>query len=191
MQLLTKRKFSAIGTALTKAGFSSEIAQGFDEVLTSEDLEFMLDELLFEGEPELIEDFLGAPLDIVDKQNVDDLISELQDHPLVQANKVKREQDNLLQEMKPGQLDKKQRIEHFKELDKLSKKQEKILADTNPLLIYRTKQDGRVDDLICLPDEGGVWRKNDPRRPIIPKNRHPGCRCEWENAVTGELLGQF
>jgi len=76
-------------------------------------------------------------------------------------------------------------------LDKLSDKQQEVLADTNPVLIYRTKKDGRVDDLICLPDEGKVWRKDDPTRPVIPRDRHPGCRCEWEDAITGELLGQF
>lgn len=188
---MPRKNLSAIGTALVKAGLSSEFAQGFDEVLTSDDLEFMLDELLFEDEPDLVEDFLGAPLDTFDERNVDDLISELQDHPLVKNNQLKREQENLLSKMKPGMLDKKQRIEKFKELDKLSEKQQEVLADTNPLLIYRTKQDGNVDDLICLPDEGKVWRKNDPTRPVIPRDRHPGCRCEWEDAITGELLGQF
>jgi len=189
--LLPRKNLSAIGTALVKAGLSAEFAQGFDEALTSEDLEFMLDELLFEDEPDLVEDFLGAPLDTFDERNVDDLISELQDHPLVKNNQLKREQENLLSKMKPGMLDKKQRIEKFKELDKLSDKQQEVLADTNPVLIYRTKKDGRVDDLICLPDEGKVWRKDDPTRPVIPRDRHPGCRCEWEDAITGELLGQF
>ena len=191
MLSLPRKNLSAIGSALVKAGLSTEFAQGFDEALTGDDLEFMVDELLFEGEPDLVTDFLGQPINTFDKRNVDDLISDLLDHPLVKTNAVKRQQNQVLEEMKPGLLDQKQRIKKFKELKKLSQKQEKNLEDTNPLLIYRTKQDGRVDDTICLPDEGEVWRKNDPTRPVIPRDRHPGCRCEWEDAISGELLGQF
>jgi len=188
---LPRKNLSAVGTAIVKAGLSTEFAQGFDEVLTGDDLEFMLDELLFEDEPDLVEDFLGQPIDNFDERNIDDLISELQQHPLVKAIETKNRQNQVLESMKPGKLDQKQRIEKFKQLKKLSQQQEKNLQDINPLLIYRTKQDGRVDDTICLPDEGEVWRMNDPTRPVIPRDRHPGCRCEWEDAVTGELLGQF
>lgn len=191
MNVLLQRNPSAIATALVKAGLSTEFAQGFDEALTGDDLEFMLDELLFEDEPDLVEDFLGQPIDNFDERNIDDLISELQEHPLVKTIETKNRQNQVLESMKPGKLDQKQRIEKFKELKKLSQEQEKNLQDTNPLLIYRTKQDGRVDDTICLPDEGEVWRMNDPSRPVIPRDRHPGCRCEWEDAITGELLGQF
>ena len=192
MTTLEKRNHSAIASALIKAGFSSEFAEGFDEVLTSEDLEFMLDELLFENEqPDLVEDFLGAPLDVFDERNVDDLILDLQSHPLVQGNKIKNEQDELLSEMKPGMLDKDQRKDHQKALDKLSKDQDKNFENTDLVLIYRTQQDGRVDDLHCLPLEGDVYLKSDPNRPRIPRDLHPGCRCYWEDAVTAENLGQF
>ncbi|MCZ6582894.1 MAG: hypothetical protein O6761_06960 [Thaumarchaeota archaeon] len=188
---MPRKDLSAVGTALVKAGMSTEFAQGFDAILTGDDLEFMLDELLFEDEPDLVEDFLGQPIDTFDKQNIDDLISELQEHPLVKTIETKNRQNQVLEQMKPGKLDQKQRIKKFKELKKLSQEQEKNLEGTNLLLIYRTKQDGRVDDLICLPDEGEVYRMNDPNRPVIPRDRHPGCRCEWEDALTGELLGQF
>ena len=175
-----------------KAGLSSEFAIGFDEVLTSDELEFMLDDLLFQNpQPDMVQDFLGAPLDTFDDRNVDDLISELQDHPLVRASNVKSKQDKLLSEMGPGKLTKEERSEHFKELDNLSKEQDDILRNSEIVLIYRTQQDGKVDDIICLPLEGEVFMKNDPNRPIIPRGQHPGCRCYWEDAITGENLGQF
>lgn len=191
MNILSKRNHSAVASAIIKAGFSSEFAQGFDEVLTGDDLESMLDDLLFDNEPDLVDDFLGAPLDIFDQRNVDDLISELQDHPLVQGNRIKNEQNKLLSEMGPGKLDKDQRKQHQKQLDELSKEQDKNFENTDLLLIYRTRQDGRVDDIICLPLEGEPFFRNDPNRPIIPRGLHPGCRCFWEDAVTGENLGQF
>jgi len=110
---LARRNHSAIASALIKTGFSSEFAQGFDEVLTGDDLEFMLDELLFDGtQPNLVDDFLGSPIEIFDDTNVDDLISELQTHPLVQATRIKNEQDKLISEMGPGELDKEQRSQH-------------------------------------------------------------------------------
>ena len=192
MNILNERNHSAVGSALIKAGFSSEFAQGFDEVLTGDDLEFMLDELLFDNtQPDLVDDFLGAPLDVFDETNIDDLISDLQVHPLVQGTKIKNEQDELLSEMGPGKLDKDQRKDHQKALDKLSKDQDKNLKNTELVLIYRTRQDGRVDDKICLPLEGEVYLKSDPNRPQIPAGLHPGCRCFWEDAVTGANLGQF
>lgn len=192
MTNLEKRNHSAIASALIKAGLSSEFAQGIDEVLTGDDLEFMLDELLFDNnEPDLVDDFLGSPIETFDDTNVDDLISDLLVHPLVQGTRIKDEQDKLLSEMGPGKLDKDQRREHQKQLDELSKEQDKNFKNTELLLIYRTQQDGRVDDLICLPLEGEPFFINDPNRPIIPRGQHPGCRCWWEDAVTGVNLGQF
>lgn len=58
-------------------------------------------------------------------------------------------------------------------------------------MIYRTQQDSKVDDLICLPQEGDVYDMFDSTRPIIPDDNHPNCRCYWEDADTGENLGQF
>lgn len=192
MNILSKRNHSAVASALIKAGLSTEFAQGFDEVLTGDDLEFMLDDLLFDNQqPDLVTDFLGAPLVTFDERNIDDLISELQDHPLVKGIRIKDEQDKLLSEMGPGKLDKDQRKEHQQQLDELSKEQDKNFENTDLLMIYRTRQDGRVDDIICLPEEGEPYFRNDPNRPIIPRGQHPGCRCWWEDAVTGENLGQF
>lgn len=192
LQLTSERKHSAIATAIIKAGFSAEFAQGIDEILTGDDLEFMLDDLLFANpRPDLITDFLGAPIETFEERNIDDLISELQDHPLVRGNKIRDEQDKLLSEMKPGMLTKEERLEKMRELDKLSKEQETNFEGSDLLLIYRTQQDGRVDDIICLPEEGEPYFMNDPNRPIIPRGQHPGCRCFWEDAITGENLGQF
>ena len=190
MIILPQKNLSAIGSALVKAGLSSEFAQGFDDTLSSEDLEGMLDDLLFDGEPDLLTDFLGSPLDTFDQRNVDDLISDLESHPLVQGGKIKREQDRILDENKK-KLSKDQRRANMRRMDELSKDQQKNFEGFNPLLIYRTRQDGKVDDLICLPLEGEPFRKNDPRRPIIPEKTHPNCRCFWEDAITGENLGQF
>ena len=175
-----------------KVGFSSEFAAGFDEVLNGDDLEFMLDDLLVRNSrPNLVTDFLGAPLEIYDEQNIDELISDLQDHPLVRGNQIKNEQDTILSEMGPGMLTKEERQRKLRELDRLSDEQERNFADVELVLIYRTQQDGRVDDIHCLPLEGEVFMSSDPVRPVIPKDLHPNCRCYWEDAETGENLGQF
>ena len=65
-----------------------------------------------------------------------------------------------------------------------------IKKDMTPL-IYMTQQDSKVDDKICLPLEGTVWDKGDPRRPKIPRSLHPNCRCFWLDAITLKNLGQF
>ena len=65
-----------------------------------------------------------------------------------------------------------------------------ILAGQTPLL-FMTKQDSKVDDKICLPKQGEVWAKEDPRRPRIPLSLHKHCRCMWQDPITGRDLGQF
>lgn len=63
--------------------------------------------------------------------------------------------------------------------------------EENTTIIYRTQQDSKVDDKICLPQEGDAYDLFDGTRPIIPDDNHPNCRCFWEDAETGENLGQF
>lgn len=65
-----------------------------------------------------------------------------------------------------------------------------IMADEEPL-IFMTQQDSKVDDKICLPKQGEIWAKSDPRRPRIPLGLHPNCRCFWQDPITGRNLGQF
>jgi hypothetical protein len=60
----------------------------------------------------------------------------------------------------------------------------------NTLLIFRTQEDSKVDDLICLPLQNQEFDYDDPLRPVIPDDTHPNCRCYYENADTGENLGQ-
>lgn len=192
LTLQAKRNNSAIATSLIKAGFSSEFAQGFDEILTSDDLEFLLDDLLFENpNPDLVTDFLGNPIDTFEERNIDDLISDLLEHPLVKGEARRIQQDQILDGMGPGKLDKEQRLEKMRELTELSKEQEDNFENSELVVIYRTRQDGRVDDTKCLPLEGEVYAISDPERPIIPRDLHPGCRCFYEDAVTGVNLGQF
>jgi len=63
-------------------------------------------------------------------------------------------------------------------------------AEKRPV-IFTTRRDSKVDDKICLPLEGEVFDLNDPRRPRIPVNTHPNCRCNYVDAVTGQDLGQI
>lgn len=60
----------------------------------------------------------------------------------------------------------------------------------NPI-VYMTQRDNKVDDIICLPLEGNVYARDDPKRPRIPSGTHLNCRCYWIDAITGENLGQF
>ena len=43
-----------------------------------------------------------------------------------------------------------------------------------------------VDPKICAPRNGRVWRIDDPSRPSIPKDSHPGCRCSWSPVPPSE-----
>ena len=65
-----------------------------------------------------------------------------------------------------------------------------LLAGQTPVT-FMTQQDSKVDDKICLPKQGEVWAREDPRRPRIPFQLHPNCRCEWHDSITGRNLGQF
>ncbi len=65
-----------------------------------------------------------------------------------------------------------------------------LMAEQTPLT-FMTQQDSKVDDKICLPKQGEVWAKEDPRRPRIPLGLHPNCRCFWQDPITGRNLGQF
>jgi len=66
-----------------------------------------------------------------------------------------------------------------------------IIAAGQTPLRYMTRQDAKVDDKICLPQQGDIWAKEDPRRPRIPISNHPNCRCFWQDPITGANLGQF
>lgn len=66
-----------------------------------------------------------------------------------------------------------------------------IISKGKRPVIYMTKRDNKVDDLICLPLEGTVYEIDSPRRVRIPSETHPNCRCWYIDAVTGENLGQF
>jgi len=65
-----------------------------------------------------------------------------------------------------------------------------LLAGQTPLK-FMTQEDAKVDDKICLPKQGEVWAKEDPKRPRIPSSLHPNCRCFWQDPVNGRNLGQF
>jgi len=64
-----------------------------------------------------------------------------------------------------------------------------LLAGQTPLK-FMTRQDSKVDDKICLPKQGEIWAKEDPKRPRIPLGLHPNCRCFWQDP-SGRNLGQF
>jgi len=66
-----------------------------------------------------------------------------------------------------------------------------IIAAGKRPVIFTTKRDNKVDDLICLPLEGTVYAIDSPRRVRIPSETHPNCRCWYIDAITGENLGQF
>jgi len=66
-----------------------------------------------------------------------------------------------------------------------------IIAGGKRPVIFMTKRDNKVDDLICLPLEGTVYAIDSPRRVRIPSETHPNCRCWYIDAITGENLGQF
>lgn len=65
-----------------------------------------------------------------------------------------------------------------------------LLAGQTPL-VFMTQEDSKVDDKYCLPRQGEVWAKEDPKRPRIPTSLHPNCRCFWKDPITGRNLGQF
>lgn len=68
----------------------------------------------------------------------------------------------------------------------------KFIKDKKKPVIFMTKMDSKVDDKICLPLEGTVWDlDNDPKRPKIPKDTHPNCRCFYIDGITGRKLGQI
>ncbi len=60
----------------------------------------------------------------------------------------------------------------------------------NTLLIFRTQEDAKVDDEICLPLQNQEFEFDDPLRPTIPDDTHPNCRCYWESVDSGANLGQ-
>ena len=66
-----------------------------------------------------------------------------------------------------------------------------LLRQNKRPLIFMTRQDSKVDDIICLPQQGDVWEQDDPRRPRIPEDNHEHCRCFWQDPITGKNLGQF
>lgn len=48
-----------------------------------------------------------------------------------------------------------------------------IIAKGKRPVIFTTKRDNKVDDLICLPLEGTVYEIDSPRRVRIPSETHP------------------
>ena len=67
----------------------------------------------------------------------------------------------------------------------------KLIKERKRPVIFTTKKDNKVDDLICLPLDDEVFAIDDPLRPKIPGETHKNCRCVYIDAVTGENLGQF
>jgi len=67
----------------------------------------------------------------------------------------------------------------------------KLLQENKQPLIFMTQRDSKVDDVICLPKQGEVYSRDDPKRPRIPLSLHPNCRCFWQDGITGKNLGQF
>lgn len=63
--------------------------------------------------------------------------------------------------------------------------------EESAVVIFRTQEDSKVDDIICLPLEGNVYKINGSERPRIPDDTHPNCRCFYEDGITGDDLGQF
>ena len=59
------------------------------------------------------------------------------------------------------------------------------------IVIFRTQEDDKVDDRICLPLANLEWDIESPGRPSIPFDTHPNCRCFYQDKETGEFLGQF
>lgn len=66
-----------------------------------------------------------------------------------------------------------------------------LLRQNKRPLIFMTQQDSKVDDIICLPQQGDVWEEDDSKRPRIPEDTHENCRCFWQDPITGKNLGQF
>jgi len=59
----------------------------------------------------------------------------------------------------------------------------------NPVLIFRTREDAKVDCLTCKPFNRRHYKLRDPNRPLLPI--HPNCRCQWQNAKSKVMMGQF
>ena len=57
------------------------------------------------------------------------------------------------------------------------------------VLIFRTREDSKVDCTICKPFNRKKFKVFEGNRPILPI--HPNCRCQWQDKETGRLLGQF
>ena len=55
-------------------------------------------------------------------------------------------------------------------------------------VIFMTQQDMRVDDRICMPLSGNEYAVDDPKRPLIPEQTHPNCRCFYIDAKTQEIV---
>lgn len=66
-----------------------------------------------------------------------------------------------------------------------------LLRENKRPLTFMTQRDSKVDDVICLPQQGDVWDETDPKRPRIPQDTHDNCRCFWQDPITGNNLGQF
>jgi len=54
-------------------------------------------------------------------------------------------------------------------------------------VVYRLELDHEVMDE-CDDYEDEEYDVDDPERPELPI--HPNCKCYWEDALTGENLGQ-
>jgi len=57
------------------------------------------------------------------------------------------------------------------------------------VLIFRTKEDARVDCTICKPFNRKRFKVFEANRPVLPI--HPNCRCQWQDPKTKRMLGQF
>jgi hypothetical protein len=56
-------------------------------------------------------------------------------------------------------------------------------------MIFRTKEDAKVDCKFCKTFNREEFDMFSPLRPVLPL--HPNCRCEWQSKDGGRLIGQF
>jgi len=123
-------------------------------------------------------------VELFDELLIDDDIDDLVDEILIEND----EQGQQLDELQIREL----LEDNFEEDDFSFTVDFNIISGpVSRVVIYKTQRDSKVDDIICLPLEGEHYRLDSDERPIIPDDTHPNCRCYYEDAITGENLGQI
>lgn len=74
----------------------------------------------------------------------------------------------------------------FKKVESVALEPAKVVTVKIAWLIYRTELDQHVCP-ICKPDEGKMFRPDDPNLPII--KRHFGCRCHYDIVTVDDERG--